>query len=583
VRRHIVGIVAAVAALAALTAACAPAHEAAAPSTMHPVQLNPAWQAVLDQVRPDGTVTADTALQAFATAIARLPGVSVPAGNTGTVADGTAALRWIVGHWSEITPAQRSAAAHVVPELGGLSAGSAPARAAVQPAALRTQRRSDFFYTQLAQQIEPEIAAKVGTSLGIPIQAKFGATQDGTSGAETGVYTTTGGISGTPGKCVITVSPAGDAWDGDDVGAMMAHEVWHCFQGALGGLTRFWSPSAPAWVVEGEAEWVGATIYPNAPIDAMFWPKYLTSPGVSLFERSYTAIGFYAQLALSGVNVWSILIPVVLANGNAAGFTAAHADQDPFLNVWASGYARDGQRGSPWDITGPGVTTDRPNPSALSVANGASAPVKSGAYADAIYAISDGSADVLLVNGTGHARISDAAGHDYLVPDGAAFCHRAGGCDCPDATSAPPPALPGPGVLLGLSSAAGGTSGSVEGLSIEDYCNRGVTGSWAGQWFNDNGLAVGAGTMTIVQKGRQITGTGDVTGKTCVRHVTISGTVTGAAIHLVVQGERSLTMDGTISGTTMSGTFVAISCGPPYGPANISVTVTGTWRATKVG
>jgi hypothetical protein len=133
-----------------------------------------------------------------------------------------------------------------------------------------------------------------------------------------------------------------------------------------------------------------------------------------------------------------------------------------------------------------------------------------------------------------------------------------------------------------VASAGGGVSGTVEGMSLKDYCNRGVTGNWAGEWFNDNGLAVGNGTMKLVQKGQQVSGSGSVTGKTCVRQVTITGTVSGAAIHLVVHGQRDLTMDGRISGDTMSGTFAAISCGPPYGPANISVTVTGTWRAAKM-
>jgi hypothetical protein len=575
-----------VAVVTVLMAACSASHPVQAPSaSAGPAQtLNPAWATVFDQIRPDGTVTPETALTAFALAFGPLPGVTVPAGNGRPIADGTIALRWLVGSWTKIRADQRAAAIALVPELANLTTSPAAeviAPTVLRPVALTTPRRSDFFYTQLAQQIATEIAAKVGTPLGIPIQAKVGPTQQTTSGADTGVYTSSGGFSGTPGKCVITVSPAGDAWDGDDVGAMMAHEVWHCFQGAIGGLARFWSPSTPAWVTEGEAEWVGATMYPNAPIDAMFWPNYLNSPTVSLFVRTYTAIGFYAQLATSGTNVWSILLPVVLAKTNAAAFAAANADKDPFLNAWASGYARDAGRGSPWDISGPGVTSDKAAPTPLSVPDGGSAVVQAGAYSTAIYAISDDSAEVLTVATTGHARVSDGSGHDYAITGDGAFCHRAS-CTCPDPAIAAPNALPGPGLLVGVASGAGGVSGTVEGMSLKDYCNRGVTGSWAGEWFNDNGLAVGAGTMTLVQKGQQVSGSGSVNGKTCVRQVTISGTVSGTAIHLVVHGQRDLTMDGQIAGPTMSGTFAAISCGPPYGPANFSVTVTGTWRATKV-
>jgi hypothetical protein len=323
-------------------------------------------------------------------------------------------------------------------------------------------------------------------------------------------------------------------------------------------------------------------MYPNAPIDSMFWPKYLNSPTVSLFIRTYTAIGFYSQVAASGTNVWSILLPVVQAKGNAAGFTAAGADTDAFLNIWASGYARDAGRGSPWDITGPGVTADKPAPGQLAVADGASVVVHADPYSSAIYTVTDDSAEVLTVSATGHVRVSDASGHDYPTLGGGAFCHRAGGCACPDASTPAPDALPGPGILIGVASAAGGVSGTVEGFSLKDFCDHGITGAWAGEWFNDNGLAVGAGTMTLVQKGHQVSGTGDVNGKTCVRQVTITGNVLGSAIHLVVRGVREVTMDGQIKGDSMSGTFAAVSCGPPYGPANFSVTVTGTWRATKV-
>src|SRR5258708_1004304 len=73
-----------------------------------------AWGQVLDQIQPDGTVTADTALQAFSLAFGPLPGVTVSSGPVGEIRSGTMALRWLVGHWSEITPAQRAAAVQLL-------------------------------------------------------------------------------------------------------------------------------------------------------------------------------------------------------------------------------------------------------------------------------------------------------------------------------------------------------------------------------------------------------------------------------------------------------------------------------------
>ena len=565
-----------------LVTACTSDRETPPTSTPIPA-LGSAWQAVLDQVQPDGTVSAQTALQAFAVAFGPLPGVSVPPGDPGTIPSGTAALRWLVGHWQAITPEQRAAAAALVPELQDLRAGST-ATGVNAPAAVRvapTPKRSDFFYTQLAEQAAKDIEARVGTSLGIPIQAKVGVPVDWIAAAETGVYTSSGGHSGTPGKCVITISAAGDSYVGDDVAAMIAHEVWHCFQGAKAGLARYWSASMPSWVREGEAEWVGATLYPNAPINSMFWPNYLNSPQVGLFARSYTAIGFYAQLASSGVNTWTKLLPILLANDNSAAFVAAGADQDSFLDIWSSGYAREATRGTPWDITGPGVTGTRASRTPLQVAAGASVAVQAAPYANAVYGISDGSAEVLMISTSGHGRVSDGAGHDYLTQGDGTFCHRPGGCACPNqqTSTPPPPALPGPDVVLAITGGPAGASGTVVGKNLKEYCEG---SKWHGRWLNDNGLALGEGTMTFVQKGQQITGTADVTGNTCVRHGTISGTIAGSTVHIVLSSERVVTMDGQISGNNMSGTWSAPSCGPPYGPANITVTVTGTWQATKI-
>jgi hypothetical protein len=545
----------------------------------------PAWQAVLAEIGPDGTATAATALRAFSLAHGRLPGVSPPAGDAGVIPSGTWALRALVGHWDAITPEQRRAAAELVPSLATLpdaGAGSGQIIGAGHRAG-PTPRRGAAFYTELAEEIAEDIGARVGRPLGLPVTATTASVQKPKVGADTGVYTASGGYRGAPGKCVITVYPAGDAWDGDDVGAMIAHEVWHCFQGAVLGLARFWDPAEPAWVSEGQAEWVGASVYPNAPINAMFWPDYLASPATPLTKRSYDAIGFYVQLAQSGVDVWSRLVPTLLASGHAASYAAAGAQADPFLDIWASGYGRRDTRGAAWDITGPGVTGPGPAPTPLSVPDKATVAVHAGAYANALYGVTDDSAEVLHVTATGPARVSDP-GQDHVVRGDAMFCHRPAGCKCPDADQPATPllALPGPEILLALTGGPKGADGHVQGLSLKEYCARGpLSGTWTGAWVNDNGLAVGEGTLTLAQQGQRVTGSARVTGKTCVRQATVTGTVAGSTVHLVVAGARVVTMDGRLSGSTMSGSWSAPSCGPPYGPKNVTVTVTGTWHAAR--
>jgi hypothetical protein len=598
--------------LAGCTATSPPTAQPSS-SSGGPAGVGSAWQSILDQIQPDGTVSTQTALQAFALTFGPLPGVTVPADTGGGPSSGTGPLRWLVQHWSEITVEQRSAAAAFVPELAGLpttaptptalptqtvtgpptttapvppTTAASPVSRSVpgpvsrdEPVALRSPNHSNAVYTQVANQQAQDLGARVGHTLSIPIQAQV-SPQPANDDAATTVLSSSGGTVGTPGKCIITIFPHGDKLVGDNFGELIAHEVWHCFEGDIGGLARFWN--GPDWILEGGAAWVAFTLYPNAPIDEGFWPPYLVDPGKSLFQRAYDAVGFYSQLTQSGVNVWSKLVPILLANGDPASFAAAGANQDPFFQLWASGYARLPGRGSAWDIVGPGVSADLAKPVALAVPDAVSVPVSAPAYANAIYSISDGSAEVLEITGLTHGRISDGSGHDYLIETDGTFCHRPAGCTCPNQNlSSPPPVdLPGTDILLAVSGATGGASGAVTGSSLTKYCHT-LTGQWRTEWFNDNGLALGAATIELIQKNGRISGSGTVSGKTCMTAVTVTGTVIGSAVHVVVHGERDITMDGQISGNTMSGRFSANSCGPPYGPPT-SVIVTGTWTSTKL-
>lgn len=96
-----------------------------------------------------------------------------------------------------------------------------------------------------------------------------------------------------------------------------------------------------------------------------------------------------------------------------------------------------------------------------------------------------------------------------------------------------------------------------------------------GTWKNDNDLAAGGFTLKFEQTGVNVTGTGRVSGKTCVRDVTVEGTGRGSAVKLVLYGERDLAVHGAVEGDFMSGTWSSIACGTTdYGP-------TGTWQAKR--
>jgi hypothetical protein len=104
-----------------------------------------------------------------------------------------------------------------------------------------------------------------------------------------------------------------------------------------------------------------------------------------------------------------------------------------------------------------------------------------------------------------------------------------------------------------------------------------LSGTWQGAWQSENG-AHGAFQLTIDVKGNAISGTWAVTGETCIRHVTYTGTVNGSDVHITGLGETGTGFaDGTVGsgGTTISGTYTIPYCGGIPGNDH------GTWQATK--
>src|SRR5215471_10222465 len=84
----------------------------------------PAFQRVLDRIGPDGQIDKTTALQAFAVAFGRLPGVPRPHGPAMRLGSGTGPLRWVMALLGQVTPAQRAAVLAVVPKPAGATAAA---------------------------------------------------------------------------------------------------------------------------------------------------------------------------------------------------------------------------------------------------------------------------------------------------------------------------------------------------------------------------------------------------------------------------------------------------------------------------
>lgn len=100
----------------------------------------------------------------------------------------------------------------------------------------------------------------------------------------------------------------------------------------------------------------------------------------------------------------------------------------------------------------------------------------------------------------------------------------------------------------------------------------GVTGLWNGSFTSKDGSG-GTFRINYRQAGSAVEGTITAT-STCIPSGTITGTVTGSAITVTLMSPTgsAITLDGTVSGNTMSGSYAAdSSCRSD----------TGTWEAGR--
>lgn len=102
----------------------------------------------------------------------------------------------------------------------------------------------------------------------------------------------------------------------------------------------------------------------------------------------------------------------------------------------------------------------------------------------------------------------------------------------------------------------------------------GLAGTWNGTW-KDTSPDTSGGTfvLTWTQDGNALTGNIVVKGTPCLTAATITGSVNGSAISFgAVSGKNTVVYNGSISGSTMKGSYVA-----PAACADAK----GTWAATR--
>jgi hypothetical protein len=275
-------------------------------------------------------------------------------------------------------------------------------------------------------------------------------------------------------KCDVFVNVATADLDRFATRRALTFDVVHCFQ--TWKLGKDTLPGAvPGWAWEGPAQYVAASSWPLFDEDRAAWFRYIEQPDLSLFARTYDAIGFYAQLFWAGIDEWEAMRAVLIEADNETRFTASGANTGAFLDQWASTLARvQVDWGRAWTFDGPGIPgRDVRTPmQPMQVSNGSLEAISQDAYSNHLFAL-DSTADLVRVQLIGRPRLSDGTVDTTELLD-AVFCTTDKGCQpCPDAGPLTPrPTRLADFAVLAISGGIDGTVGTIRGERFEDQCKR---------------------------------------------------------------------------------------------------------------
>jgi hypothetical protein len=415
-----------------------------------------------------GRVSMRTALGLFADTVAPLPGVkAVPAPSS--LRSGTGPIRWTLGYYARLSPADRRAVDRALSFGVGRSPGSGLAADAEQTK-----------WEALIHEAIDRISKHLGLSLAPTIEVELSNVQpkDKGVGAETTATAATAEPTGSL-TCHFTIRPTGRK---DSLGyqrEIAAHESFHCVQVAIMGVAKY--DVAPPWLIEGSANWVGSTIgdeWNGYQIPDHWWDEWIGLADLSLFKRSYSAMGFYAHLDESGLSPWSVL-PELLTSPDPKEAARALVDKAGarFLDSWGSGVFRDHALGFPWDTTGPDITNAYYYGAVhWVVGNGSRVPVSVNDEEGAFFSVVDLRADVIQIEPVGgdrawgRLRSATGAEEDLTLQ---AYCARADGCVCPPGSAGSADKLPriaSGDARVAVAHHRESKGVYVVGRSLDDYC-----------------------------------------------------------------------------------------------------------------
>lgn len=466
-----------------------------------------AWDRVMAMAGPDGSVSKDMALSAFATAFGSVPGAQAQPGSREDLTSGSAAMRWIWGHWGELSTEQRDAVSRIsgwggppgesggdaLPRVGPAAALTpaavhqhplpCPVQAVVNPPALTTR----------VQNWWPKLAAKIGVPGPVAILTCQMLTPfspaPGTAAPPNVAATGMGVVNAQGQHCqLITYAPFNDPRRTDaERDELMIHELGHCAEALIHrNVTNFGAMAT--WVGEGLADWMAAKLAGHFRGPSK-WKAYLVRHEHLLTRHSYSALGFWWELDYRGVDVWSTGRAAVAAsarNGvtmNDAAYAAAlGGKRQHVLEGWPSSYTRDIGRDPGWDVIGVGITGDKvtlKNPARVGSSK-RTVPIGSPAYNPTQQPL-DITAEVLRLSpGSGAAafgRFGPGEGGDYPLSRhmSTIFCTLGSKCECPKDTPGASTTFERISAGRGVIAVSGGehdASVGLTGQTLADFCGE---------------------------------------------------------------------------------------------------------------
>jgi hypothetical protein len=438
---------------------------------------------ILDQIRPDGSISKQTALQAFALSYGPLPGVPSPGGAaTPAPWSGDLAGAWALRYRTRVSPRLRSM---IDARLGFATGAGAHAAALFGDANFKKSAK----LTAQANMWRDAEEAKLGKPLGLSIVAGVSSTP---SANDSYPIDNQGHFSLTGPQCRIRIIPATANGSAAFLKLVLAHEVFHCFEFQT---TQKW-PYVGSWIIEGLADWAALTVTGvSFKDDGGFLDPYLLSPGIPVFARSYDAAGFWGHVQDTSGDLWSRIPTILKSTTNPAAFFVSGAETEQFLSTWASSQVRSATGGSEWQMKSP--VPSWPSDKQLPVATLADSVDH---LIDTVSPYATGHVQILVgplvhIDVTGHARLSSE--YNYTDLGNGWFCLEAGGCECPaDSQGKVPDNQPlEPGAILALTGdPTDGATADIEAHTLKEFCS----GVFVTEYDKAGCVACGAPMHTVL-------------------------------------------------------------------------------------